>query len=182
MGSSSELLLVAAAVMVAVSSLFGLITSAADQNLERNSSNVTISSSQNQIGKADGFRRVACGSSATNLTHVAVKNPQYPEAIYTKAICEAIIERVDPSIHELNIKFKQLELYRPTFDGQCLHDRFAIYTDLNAIVGPVLCGNQTGRSISIPFVKQHSNLIVSVMTSDLDHDRTWHIEIEQRRR
>lgn len=165
--------------MMVLSIILGSLVST---SLEQNGTSTTTSNlEQSDLMDGQGYRLIPCGSTAVNMTQIAVMNPQHPEAIYHRAICEAVIERIDPSINELSIRFKKLELYRPTYDGQCLQDRFAIYTDLNAIIGPVLCGNQTGRIISIPFVKQHTNLVVSVMTSDLDHDRTWHIEIEQRR-
>lgn len=122
---------------------------------------------------------VACGTIATNFTTILVRNPHHPEPTFTKSICETVIERLDPTINKLSIRFKQLELYRPTSDGQCIHDRFAIYTDLNAVVTPVICGNHTGEVITIPFLLPHTSLIVSVTTSDLDHDRFWAIEIEQ---
>lgn len=120
-----------------------------------------------------------CGTIASNVTHIILKNPHYPEPTYTRSICETVIERADPSIKKLNIKFNQLELYRSTFDGQCLHDRFAVYTDLNAAMTPVLCGNQTGKTITIPFSPTQTSLIVSITTSDLDHDRNWIVKMEQ---
>lgn len=129
--------------------------------------------------KIESHQHMACGSIATNITSVVLKNPQYPEPTYTKSICETVIERTDPSITKLTVKFKRLELYRSTIDGQCLHDRFAVYTDLNAPVTPVVCGNQTGKTISVPFFLPLTSLVVSITTSDLDHDRTWEVEIEQ---
>lgn len=127
----------------------------------------------------DSHRHVDCGTIATNITKILVKNPNHPEPTFTKAICETVIERAHPAVTKLKVKFNQLEIYRPTADGQCLHDRFAIYTDLNAAVTPVLCGNQTGKTIWIPFVSPQASLIISVSTSDLDYDRLWSIEVEQ---
>lgn len=121
-----------------------------------------------------------CGTIVSkNHTKIILKNPHYPEPTYVKAICEMVIERANQAIHKLDITFKQLELYRSSFDGDCIHDRFGVYTDLNAAVTPTLCGNQTGKSISIPFEAPHTSLVVSITTSDLDHDRIWHLEIEQ---
>lgn len=124
-------------------------------------------------------QHVDCGTIATNVTNLLVKNPNHPEPTYTKVICEIVVERASSSINKLIIKFDRLELYRPTIDGQCLHDRFAVYTDLNSPVTPVICGNNTGKTITVPFVLPHTSLIVSVTTSDLDHDRSWSIDIEQ---
>lgn len=138
-----------------------------------------VSESPSPPESAGMFKNVACGTIATNLTSILVKNPHHPEPTYDKSICETVIERIDPSVNKLSIRFKQLELYRSTVDGECIQDRFAIYTDLNVPVTPVICGNQTGRTISIPFKPPHSSLIISVTTSDLDHDRSWAIEVEQ---
>jgi len=121
---------------------------------------------------------VTCGTIVNN-TNVLVKNPHHPEPTYTKTICETVIERADSSINKLNVIFKQLELYRPTIDGQCLQDRFAVYTDLNAVVTPVICGNHTGETISLPFLPPQTSLIISITTSDLDHDRLWVVEVGQ---
>lgn len=131
----------------------------------------------------ENHKHIVCGTIASNHTHLLIKNPHYPEPTYIKAICETVIERSsETSVDRLNIKFKQLELYRPSYDGTCLHDRFAVYTDLNVAVSPILCGNQTGQSISIPFLPPLTNLIISITTSDLDHDRAWLLEIEQTNR
>lgn len=124
-------------------------------------------------------QRVACGSIVSNLTSVYLQNPHHPGPTYSKIICELVIERADPSVSRLVIRFRHLDLYRSNMDGQCLHDRFGVYTDLNAPMTPILCGNQTGKSISVPFLPARGCLIVSVITSDLDHDRSWTIEIEQ---
>jgi hypothetical protein len=125
-------------------------------------------------------RHVACGTIASNHTHLIIKNPHYPKPTYVKAICETVIERSsEVTVDRLDIRFKQLELYRPNYDGTCLHDRFAVYTDLNVAVSPILCGNQTGQTISIPFLPPLTSLIISITTSDLDHDRAWLLEIEQ---
>lgn len=128
-------------------------------------------------------RHIACGTIASNHTHLIIKNPHYPEPTYAKAICETVVERSNGlTVDRLNIKFKQLELYRPNYDGTCLHDRFAVYTDLNVALTPVLCGNQTGQTLSIPFLPPLTSLIISITTSDLDHDRAWVLEIEQANR
>lgn len=127
----------------------------------------------------ESHKMMDCGTTASNTTRVVLKNPNYPEPTYTGSVCETVIERVDPSIKKLKFIFKQLELYRPTVDGQCMHDRFAVYTDLNTALTPILCGNQTGRSFSIPFSPSLTSLIVSITTSDLDHDRNWILQIEQ---
>lgn len=124
-------------------------------------------------------KHIDCGTFATNLTNILVKNPHYPNPTYSKSICETVIERADPTISRLEINFKQLELYRPTSDGRCMHDRFAVYTDLNAPVSPVLCGNHTSTNLTVPFRGPIASLIVSITTSDLDHDRWWLVEIEQ---
>lgn len=124
-------------------------------------------------------KHVACGTVGTNITHLAVKNPHHPDPTYSKTICETVVERASSSIIRLKINFKQLELYRPTTDGHCLHDKFAVYTDLNAPVTPIVCGNHTGKTISVPFLPSQTSLIISITTSDLDHDRNWHVEIEQ---
>lgn len=125
------------------------------------------------------WQQIPCGTISTNSTNMLVKNPHYPEATYTKVICETVIERANPSITKLNINLKQLELYRPTSEGKCTHDRFAIYTDLNVPVSEVLCGNHDGKTLSVPFHPNQHNLILSVSTSELDHDRFWLIELEQ---
>lgn len=125
------------------------------------------------------YQLIDCGTMGSNHTHLIVKNPHHPEPTYVKAICETVIERSHPSVNKLTIKFKRLELYRPNYDGSCLQDRFAVYTDLNVAVSPVLCGNQTGKMVSVPFKAPQTSLIVSVTTSDLDHDRAWVLEIEQ---
>lgn len=122
---------------------------------------------------------VDCGTIASNHTRLIVKNPHHPEPTFVKAICETVIERSHPRVDKLTIKFKQLELYRPNYDGSCMHDRFAVYTDLNIAVTPVICGNQTGKIVTIPFRPPQTSLIVSITTSDLDHDRAWVLEIEQ---
>lgn len=122
---------------------------------------------------------VPCGTFASNLTRIVVKNPHHPEPTYTKAICETVIERANPMVKGLRINFRKLELYRPNYDGSCSHDRFGVYNDLNVAVHPIICGTQTGRNISVPFVSPQTSLIVSITTSDLDHDRHWILEIEQ---
>lgn len=124
-------------------------------------------------------QRVACGTIVSNLTSVYLQNPHHPRPTYSKLICELVIERADPSVSRLVVRFKHLDLYRSNMDGQCLHDRFGVFTDLNAPMTPILCGNQTGKSVSVPFLPAQGCLIVSVITSDLDHDRSWTIEIEQ---
>lgn len=124
-------------------------------------------------------KHIACGTISSNYTHVIVKNPHHPEPTYVRAICETVVERSSMSINKLTIKFKELELYRPNYDGSCMHDRFAVYTDLNIPVIPSMCGNLTGQSVSIPFAPSQTSLIVSITTSDLDHDRSWVLEIEQ---
>ena len=124
--------------------------------------------------------QATCGSIvAKNHTQIVLKNPHHPDPTYVKAICEAVIERSNPSIKKLGVKFRQLELYRSNFDGSCVNDRFAIYTDLNAPLTPIICGNQTGQSVLVPFELPHASLIVSITTSDLNHDRIWHLDIEQ---
>lgn len=127
----------------------------------------------------DNHRFVECGSIVVNLTSIIINNPNYPEPTYTKSICETVIERANPSIKQLNIKFRQLELYRPTYDGVCIHDRFGVYTDLNNLINDHICGNHDGRTIIIPFPKNQHNLILSIMTSDIDHDRFWSIQVNQ---
>lgn len=124
-------------------------------------------------------RHIACGTIVTNVTSILVHNPHHPEPTFTKVICEIVVEKADRSVNKLNIRFKHLELYRANMDGQCLHDKFAVYTDLNAPMSPILCGSQTGKTLSIPFLPNQGCLIVSIITSDLDHDRSWSIEIEQ---
>ena len=122
-------------------------------------------------------RDVGCGTIVSNVTHVLFKNAQHPEPTYTKAICEIVIQRANPSISKLSLNFKRLELYRAKSDGQCVHDRFAVFTDLNSPVSPIICGNYSNKTLTIPFNPQ--SLIVSVTTSDLDHDRWWTVEIKQ---
>lgn len=122
---------------------------------------------------------VACGTIATNMSVILVKNPQYPQPTYEKSVCETVVEKANPAIAKLVIKFRKLELYRPTTDGECIHDRFAIYTDLNAAVSSIICGNHSGETISVPFLASQTSLIVSITTSDLDHERVWEIEIGQ---
>lgn len=139
-----------------------------------------IEKSENSIEQDLETRQsLSCGTTASNLTSFVVKNPNYPQPTYIKAFCETVVERVDPNVSKLNIKFRQLELYRSNYDGTCLHDRFAVYTDLNLAVTPIICGNQTGKNITVPFMKHQTSLIVSIVTSDLDHDRLWVLEIEQ---
>lgn len=130
-------------------------------------------------GEPASHRHIDCGTIVTNHSHIIIKNPHYPEPTYAKAICETVIERTRQTVTRLSIRFKQLELYRPNFDGSCLHDRFAVYTDLNVAISPVLCGNQTGQSLTVPFMPPLTSLVISVTTSDLDHDRAWVLEIEQ---
>lgn len=134
---------------------------------------------EQDLSNESSYQHVACGTIASNLTNILVKNPHHPEPTYVKAICETVVERSNPSIKKLSIKFKQFELYRPNFDGTCLHDRFGVYNDLNVAVTPIICGNYTGKSLSVPFISPHTSLIVSITTSDLDHDRFWVLEIEQ---
>lgn len=148
-------------------------------NISNSSNEAYLASSINEISSDKFYQPVACGTIAINTTTLLVKNPNHPEPTFTKSICETVIERANLSVNKLKIKFKQLQLYRSTIDGECLHDRFAVYTDLNAPVTPVICGNQTGKSISIPFALPQTSLIVSITTSDLDHDRAWVIGIEQ---
>lgn len=126
-------------------------------------------------------KHIACGTISSNYTHVVVKNPHHPEPTYVRAICETVVERSSMSVSKLTINFKELELYRPNYDGSCIHDRFAVYTDLNIPVIPNMCGNLTGQTVSIPFAPSQTSLIVSITTSDLDHDRSWVLEIEQSR-
>lgn len=126
----------------------------------------------------DSHRSVDCGSIVVNLTSILISNPNYPNPTYTKSICETVVERANPSIKDLNIKFRQLELYRPTYEGDCVHDRFGIYTDLNVLVGSAICGDRSGDTIKVPFNNNHS-LILSIMTSDIDHDRFWSIQVSQ---
>lgn len=134
---------------------------------------------QDLVSSNGQHKLIGCGTIASNHTHFIVKNPHHPEPTYVKAICETVIERSLPTVNKLTIKFKQLELYRPNYDGACLHDRFAVYTDLNVAVTPIMCGNQTGNSVTVPFTPPQTSLIVSITTSDLDHDRAWVLEIEQ---
>lgn len=153
-----------------------------DDNLSANSEN-SIERDFNpilQLAPTASHQHFACGTIARNKTHISLKNPHHPEPTYVKAICEIVIERFDKSIKNINIKFKQFELYRPTYDGTCLHDRFAVYTDLNMAVTPIICGNHTGKNISIPFLPAQTSLIISVSTSDLDYDRSWVLDIEQK--
>lgn len=124
-------------------------------------------------------QRVDCGSIVTKIPNILVNNPNYPEPTYTKSICETVIERFNSSISHLNVKFRQLELYRPTYEGDCLHDRFVIYTDTDVAMTPILCGIHNGETIQVPFAINQTNLILSIVTSDLDHDRFWSIEINQ---
>lgn len=146
---------------------------------EENLADNSIESNQvSSYNASQSYEHVPCGTLSTNSSKILVNNPNYPETIYTKTICETVIERSDPTIKRLIIRLKQLELYRPNFNGQCLQDRFAIYTDLNALLTPVMCGNNTGKTITILF-PLHTSVIISVTTSDLDHDRSWSIEIEQ---
>lgn len=159
--------------IIALSILVSLVSSAIDKDVVHTQMQ---SFDDNTI---ESHKTMDCGSIASNVTGIIIKNPHYPEPTYTKSICETVIERAHPSIKKLSIKFKQLELYRSTFDGQCLHDRFAVYTDLNAAMTPVLCGNQTGKVVTIPFSPPLTSLIVSITTSDLDHDRIWIIKMEQ---
>lgn len=150
-----------------------------EASINPSSDDMDNSIDQDQV-KETKHRHIACGTIASNHTHLIIKNPHYPEPTYAKAICETVIERSSKiTVDRLNIKFKQLELYRPNYDGTCLHDRFAVYTDLNVAVTPVLCGNQTGQMLSIPFLAPLTSLIISITTSDLDHDRAWVLEIEQ---
>lgn len=131
---------------------------------------------QNSI---ENHQLVDCGSIVSNITNVLVNNPQHPEPTYTGSICETVIERASSSVDQLSIKFRQLELYRPSYDGECLHDRFAIYTALNVAVTPVICGIHNGETIRVPFGMNQTSLILSIITSDLDHDRLWSIEVSQ---
>lgn len=122
---------------------------------------------------------VQCGTLSTNALHFSVSNPEHPDPTYRKVICETVIEHARPDITKLIIKLNQLNLYRPSYEGQCMHDKFSIFTDLNQAVIPVLCGNRSGETIEIPFLADQKYLIISVMTSNLDHDRIWHIEVIQ---
>lgn len=133
----------------------------------------------NSIGAPQGHKHVNCGEIVSNSTHLLIRNPHHPEATYSKTICEIVIERAGAQVKQLKLTLKRLELYRPTLDGVCLHDRFAVFTDLNLALTPIMCGNLSGKVISIPFELPHTSLIVSIGTSDLDHDRFWTIEAEQ---
>lgn len=158
---------------VILPTLVSLAISASDSDIAQASTN------QMDDNSIESHKMMDCGTTASNITHVVLKNPNYPQPTYTRSICETVIERAGPSIKKLKLLFKQLELYRSTVDGQCMHDRFAVYTDLNTAMTPVLCGNQTGRTFSIPFSPSLTSLIVSITTSDLDHDRNWIVQIEQ---
>jgi len=160
----------------------GLVTIAGETHHIGNSINVipqTNSNSHHQHSNNQHYL-AACGTIASNNhTKIILKNPHHPEPTYVRAICETVIERSNESIRALNISFNQLDLYRSNYDGTCMHDRFGVYTDLNAAITPILCGNQTGKSLTIPFEPPHTSLIVSITTSDLDHDRIWDLRIEQ---
>lgn len=124
-------------------------------------------------------KSVDCGSIVANLTSITIRNPNHPEPNYTKGICETVIERANSSISHLSVKLDQFELFGESFDGTCVHDRFAIYTDLNIPVSPVLCGNHNGRKFKIQFHNNETSLILSIITSELDHDRFWSIQVDQ---
>lgn len=136
---------------------------------------------QNQVedNTIDTQQQVNCGTISSNTSTILLKNPHHPEPTYVKSICEVVIDRANPSISKLIVRFKHLELYRPNSDGICVHDRFAIYTDLDVAITPVICGNHSGESLSLPFELPLTSLIVSITTSDLDHDRLWVVEIKQ---
>lgn len=125
------------------------------------------------------YKQVACGTIVNNITSILVTNPHHPEPTYVNSICETVIERANRTVTKLRIDFRKLELYRPNSEGQCRHDRFAVYTDLNVPITPILCGDLTGKMLIIPFPKRHMSLILSVTTSDLDHDRFWEIAVDQ---
>lgn len=125
------------------------------------------------------YKHVACGTMVNNATSILVTNPHHPEPTYVNTICETVIERANATVAKLRIGFKKLELYRPHSDGQCQHDRFAVYSDLNVPITPVLCGDLTGRTIEVPFPEPEMSLILSVTTSDLDHDRYWELVVDQ---
>lgn len=140
--------------------------------------NIDLDSSVDE-NTIDTHRTVDCGSIVSNMSHILIKNPHHPEPTYTKSICETVIVRASPSVNQLSIKFRQFELYRSSYHGECLHDRFAIYSDLNELVAPTICGSHTGETLKVPFLSNRTSLILSITTSDLDHDRFWSIEITQ---
>lgn len=169
-------------VLLAIINIQYISTTESENGNSLNHHNEDGESSLNSIKNdliSSPYLHVPCGTIATNTTHILVKNPSHPEPVYMKSICETVVEKANPSINKLSLNFKQLELYRPTIDGSCMHDRFAVYTDLNAPLSPIMCGNHTGQSITVPFPVQTS-VIVSIITSDLDHDRFWVIEIQQK--
>lgn len=125
------------------------------------------------------YEYVDCGTFSTNAIRFSLKNPQHPEPNYGKVICETVIEHSSSKIKTLKLHLKQLNLYRSMASGECHHDKFAVFTDLNHAVSPVMCGNKTGETIMIPFDSSRKYLILSVITSNLDHDRQWVIEAEQ---
>lgn len=127
----------------------------------------------------DSFKKVECGSMSTKEARFTLINPEHPDSTYGKLICETVVEHSNPKVTKLSLKLRKLQLYRPTMDGDCLQDKFAVFTDLNRAVTPVICGNRTGDTIVVPFQESQKNLIVSIMTSDLDHDRYWIIDVEQ---
>lgn len=149
--------------------------------------NNSIQEQQDQPGSVNGspvaqanvYREADCGTIISDVTSLVIKNPQYPEPIYTRSICEIVIERSNSSITKLAIKLKKLELFMPTMDGECHQDRFAVYTDLNVAVTPVLCGNHTGETMSVAFAPKQTSLVLSIITSETDHDRFWVIEVDQ---
>lgn len=140
-------------------------TTWADKNLSEN--------------KEIDYLPIDCGTLSTNAIKFTISNPDAPEPTYGRLICEIVVQHSRPNVSKLSLKLRQMLLYRPTMDGQCLQDKFAVFTDLNRAVTPIMCGNKTGETIIVPFDASLEHLIVSIITSDLDHDRNWFIEVEQ---
>lgn len=159
-----------------------LVVTACPAQCSSNALENSDSSLENSIEKEPTqqvYKHIACGTMVNNATSILITNPHHPEPTYVNTVCETVIERANATITKLRIQFRKLELYRPHSDGKCQHDRFAVYSDLNAALTPVLCGDLTGKTVEVPFSKPDMSLIISVSTSDLDHDRYWELAVDQ---
>lgn len=108
---------------------------------------------------------------------IYLQNDAYPKPVKKVAICEIVIERSSSNVNQLMIEFDKLELYKPTVMGECLHDHFRVYNDLNAPLSPKLCGNNTEQHLYLDF--KEKNLILSIKTSALGYSRYWSLRVTQ---
>ncbi|XP_029721877.2 uncharacterized protein LOC115263103 [Aedes albopictus] len=119
------------------------------------------------------FKATCGGSGSNNVTYF--QNSGFPNPYNGGGSCSYTVVPPDNTICQLRIDFGAFTLSQPNADGLCTVDNIQI-TGGSARV-PVICGDNNGQHVYVPFSGTNSIQIRIATTGSVPFNRVWNLQL-----